>query len=127
MLRNLGVINKISFSKKTASMLRYGTSKYNFSARLKLSKLKEANKDAFESTSFGIPSIQNKHSNVMSGMNITSSQEIVEAKEVTIGNVPSSSVSHEAETEGMQNYIDNEQTLKNDMQMINYKSKFILI
>lgn len=126
MLRRLGAMNKGRFTRTTLNLPKLTTSKFNFSARLKLAKLQQSNKEMFENQANNIRSTQEIHSHIPSQTNFTNQEVLMAESEAAVAKVGENLLNPESEDNKVPNYIDSEQALKNDMQMINYKSKFIL-
>lgn len=126
MFRNIGIINKLRMPARRMNFSGWNVPHRNFSARMKLSQLQRSNRELFgvaEGTSGMANPTGVDPSQAAQETGLTASET-----QKTENNDYASRYLSDSETEDpkIQNYVDQEQALKDNMQMINYKSNLPL-
>ena len=119
-LRKIGRLGKAPKVFTFTRLPNFKMSQEIFSARNKLSKLQKTSQMHQVAQSFGNKVDENTHDKVIKNkedinqeFNVDKTSELINENEETSQSIP--------------NYVDNEKALENDMHMINYKSKLLVL
>mmetsp|Transcript_23032 Transcript_23032/g.22897 ORF Transcript_23032/g.22897 Transcript_23032/m.22897 type:complete len:131 (-) Transcript_23032:193-585(-) len=122
MFRKVGLINKLRVTPTSSNLLNLRLTNRNFSARMKLSQLQRSNKELFTTAAVGNSSQQSLHSNPAAEAERCYDKDLIDKTLENNEKLDASLYESESEESTLQNYVDQEQALKDNMQMINYKN-----
>lgn len=118
MLRKIGMLHKMGNVLKAR----------NFSARMKLSKIEKSSQVVLDNQVLGAKTQESTHAKVATTKKRYENEEFDVAAATESALMDSKGIFRETEGEAekVYNYVETEQTLRNDIQMINYKSKIYI-